>query len=232
MSNSDEQFADHREVWELIPWVVNGTAGEADRALVLRHTAACADCARELQSQMELAAAIAGAAGPAADADAALRTLSCRIDGPSAPSAIPRRRSRFGIRAQRTMLALVFVEAAAIAVLGAALWDRNVPGAAVYRTLSSGARAPRAATIRAVIDPALPIGELQRMLRPLRLQIVGGPSASGVLSLAPTAADAASDTPGAIAALRTHPAVRFAEPTKPEDSANIEAPAAGDAAPR
>jgi hypothetical protein len=47
MSPTDDSFADHRAAWELIPWVVNGTADEAARALLTTHLASCPDCAAE-----------------------------------------------------------------------------------------------------------------------------------------------------------------------------------------
>ena len=82
-----------------------------------------------------------------------------------------------------------------------------------YRT---GARepaesAPRA-TIRAVLAPTLTLGELQALLGQAQLQIVAGPSDAGVYSLAPMSAQAAAATQPALAQLRAHPGVRFAEP--------------------
>jgi hypothetical protein len=60
MSFSDERFADHREAWELIPWVVNGTATDEERTLVHAHLAGCPDCAGEFRVQSELQASVQG----------------------------------------------------------------------------------------------------------------------------------------------------------------------------
>jgi hypothetical protein len=83
----------------------------------------------------------------------------------------------------------------------------------VYRTLGADAEVPRHATIRAVLDPALSLGDLQAMLAELRLQIVAGPSAAGVFSLAPEANAPSASTAQTVSKLRSRTGVRFAEPT-------------------
>jgi hypothetical protein len=57
------------------------------------------------------------------------------------------------------------------------------------------------------------LGELEALLGRTHLQIVGGPGDGGVYSLAPLSARAGSGVQGeALAQLRAHPGVRFAEP--------------------
>jgi hypothetical protein len=95
-----------------------------------------------------------------------------------------------------------------------ALWMRGPTlGVTVYQTLGADAAIPRHATIRAVLDPALSLGDLQAMLAELRLQIVGGPSSAGVFSLAPEAGAASVTTAQTVSMLRSRAGVRFAEPT-------------------
>jgi len=44
----------HRRSWDLIPWIVNGTAQLQERAEVESHLAQCRECREELQFQSEL----------------------------------------------------------------------------------------------------------------------------------------------------------------------------------
>jgi len=213
MSFSDERFADHREAWELIPWVVNGTATDEERTLVHAHLVGCPDCAGEFRVQSELQATMQGASTPEADAAASFLKLSARLD--SAPAAAATHGRRFAaLTGRRAMLAVIALEAVSLIVLSTAMWMRGPTlGVAVYRTLGADAEVPRHATIRAVLDPALSLGDLQAMLAELRLQIVGGPSSAGVFSLAPEAGATSVTTAQTVSLLRSRAGVRFAEPT-------------------
>ncbi|MFT0174763.1 zf-HC2 domain-containing protein [Paraburkholderia mimosarum] len=48
----------HLRTWELLPWVVNGSASEAERAEVDEHAATCERCRAELALQSRLASAV------------------------------------------------------------------------------------------------------------------------------------------------------------------------------
>jgi len=61
-----------------------------------------------------------------------------------------------------------------------------------------------------VVDAKMQVGQLQALLVPLHLQIVGGPSENGVYSLGP--ASAPGDVENQVGALRAAPDVRFVEP--------------------
>jgi hypothetical protein len=213
MSFFNKRFADHREAWELIPWVVNATATEQERALVHAHLADCADCTSEFRFQSELRTAVLGTSTPVADASASFLKLSARLD--SAPAATATYRWHFAaFTGRRTLLAVVALEAVCVIGLGTALSVRGPTlGVTAYRTLGAGAEFPRHATIRAVLDPALSLGDLQAMLVELRLQIVAGPSAAGVFSLAPEASAPGASTAQTVNELRGRTGVRFAEPT-------------------
>ncbi len=210
MRGSDDRFADHREIWEQIPWVVNGTASAEQNARVWDHVARCTDCAAELQAQARLRAAMRGEPASDVQAGAAFAKLSARLEaGPPRSVDAPTRST--GRRAH--LLALAAAEALVIVALGAVLGARYVGSEApAYRTLADPTTRPDAATIRAVFDPGLRIEELRALLAEMHLRITEGPSAAGVFSLAPVDA-AAPETERLVAALRAHPGVRFAEPT-------------------
>jgi len=156
---------------------------------------------------------VLGTSTPVADASASFLKLSTRLDSASAAAATYRRRFAT-FTGRRTLLAVVALEALCVIGLSTALSVRGPTlGVAAYRTLGAGAEFPRHATIRAVLDPALSLSELQAMLAELQLQIVAGPSASGVFSLAPEASAPSASTAQTVSKLRSRTGVRFAEPT-------------------
>jgi hypothetical protein len=207
---------EHRQAWEAIPWIVNGSATAAQRRLLDAHVPACADCRLELARQRELQSAIASAPLPAAgDVETGLQRLFARIDrapeeGQAAATGVSRRAGR---RAAPPALSLwlaaaVVVEAVALAVLGIGLVARSDP-APGYVTLSDGA-AGRGATIRIVPAPSMRIDDLQRLLQTLNLQVVAGPNSVGAYDLAPQAEQPARDLQ--ISTLRADPTLRLVEP--------------------
>lgn len=214
MNPSDETSFRHREAWELIPWLVNGRATPEQRGIVERHLADCTDCRDEYAFQQRIAGAMRSAPEPAGDARAALQEMWQRIDG-EAEAPAPRRRYAGGGFA-RGLLAAVIIEAVGIAALSASLWHHNGPQAgpaSAYRTLSAPQEALPRASIRAVLAPSLSLGQLQILLAQSQLEIVGGPSETGVYSLA--LRSSAANGAAALARLRADPEVRFAEPLDP-----------------
>jgi Putative zinc-finger len=216
MSPTDDSFADHRAAWELIPWVVNGTADEAARVMLTTHLATCPDCAAEYQLQLKLRAAIRIAEPPAADATSAYNRLRQRLDDETAGQMHTHRAWSGG---GRLLVAMVVLEAVSIVALSGVLWVRgSQDNSAVYRTLGSGEAVPRPATIRAVLDPALNLQGMQELLNGFKLQIVAGPTDAGVYSLAPADPVKLGNTAQIVAALRSNANVRFAEPIEANSS--------------
>ena len=59
MSNHKEaKTKRHQEVWELLPWYVNGTLKDPDRDMVAHHISECSACADELAKCRSVAAAL------------------------------------------------------------------------------------------------------------------------------------------------------------------------------
>ncbi|HTT05793.1 MAG TPA: zf-HC2 domain-containing protein [Steroidobacteraceae bacterium] len=214
----------HRHTWDLIPWIVNGTAQSEERAAVQAHLAQCEECRAELQFQRGLRAAVraqpadALAAG-AAEEELGLRRLRARLECEPTEAPPPRHalsratHSRWAV----AWAAAAALEAVALGALGMALWSRaHVPIAPAqlpaYRTLSATQSAPAAATIRIVLEPRATLAQLQALLERTGLTVVAGPSPAGVWSLAPSNASGHAATAAALRSLRTDPAVRFAEP--------------------
>jgi anti-sigma factor RsiW len=150
--------ATHKVVDVLLPWFVNGTLEDEERALVEQHLRQCERCRREVEWLQELHAACAGASPAVPRLREQLMTSHAR-----------------GRRAVPWSRAVMAAQLAAILVLGAAVVGDETR--APYRTLGaadSAARAP--ASLVVVFDPALTELDLRRMLRAVGARIVDGPT--------------------------------------------------------
>ena len=200
----------HRDAWDLIPWLINGRLDAGQRAGVERHLDECAECRSELQVQCELMQAMNARPLVEAMPRASLRRLWDRIDAESLPAQTA---AAAPVPARARRLRWLAAAAAGIVLaLGLALtlggpW-RGSPQAE-YRTVSDPGAAPAAGSIRAVFAGDLTVAELQALLQEAGLRARSGPTASGVYTLAPAPAQ---DPRVALEILRSHPGVRFAEP--------------------
>jgi Putative zinc-finger len=208
---------EHRQAWDAIPWLVNGSATAEQRRRVEAHLSSCADCRLELSRQRELHTALVDDSPSLeiGDADAGLRRLFARIDhaadeasprsalAPRGPTQRPARSSLI-----TWLAAAVAVEALALGALGVGLVAHTSP-APDYETLSEAARGT-GATIRIVPAPSLRLEELQRMLQTLDLQIVAGPNSVGAYDLAPRSQQPLRAQQ--LTALRAEPGLRLVEP--------------------
>jgi len=222
---TDVSSSQHRQAWDLIPWIVNGTASEAECQCVQEHVQSCADCREELEFQRRLQRAVAREAGPEVEAHSAWTRMRERLDGDSGslPTAAERFAPRRLRRVERTWLpwvmAAMLVQGVGLGVLGTALWP-HVPSAGAnavapadaYHTLSASLPAISPATVRVVLAPTMTLAELRGALASARLQVVSGPSDAYVWSLAPAGEPTRAATDAAVRALRATAGVRFAEP--------------------
>src|SRR5262249_8316099 len=141
--------ATHKIVDALLPWFVNGTLDDEERALVQKHVEQCERCRREVAWLTELHAACA--APNAAPAVQKLRQQLMTSRSARAIAPWPR--------------ALTAAQLAAILVLGYAVVQSTLPSTP-YRTLGAADSAARAtASLVVVFDPATPEADLRRMLR-------------------------------------------------------------------
>jgi Putative zinc-finger len=215
--------ARHQEVWELLPWFVNGTLEARDRDAVTAHVAACAACGAELERCRSLETIVKGAAEHRdwAPSAAHLASVWRRIDAsaatrsnrPSALAGVWRRwRERFAIAPPAIRWALA-VQSVLVLALGATVAWRLAWPVVEYRTLSSPpASAPSAALIRVVFADDVTLRELRALLGGLEASVVAGPSPTGVYTIGvpgPAAVAPALET------LRAHAQVRLAEPIAP-----------------
>ena len=216
MSEPASHEARHREIWELIPWVVIGRASDAESETVKAHCLQCPGCADEMNFQRILQHAMAQEGSPDFDSERGwegmLREIDIRSDEIRAEAVeLPGAARRPTLRL-RQMLAIMAVEALVLGFAGAALLYGSGQAGKRYQTLAAPAQTPRNATIRLVVSRDLSVAQLETLLGSLKLQIVEGPSELGGFALAPI--DPGIDSAAAVARLRATPGVRLAEPIR------------------
>ncbi|ABM33156.1 zf-HC2 domain-containing protein [Paracidovorax citrulli] len=214
-AHGQDQDRSHLLTQELLPWIVNGTATDEQRAAAAGHLAACPDCQAELALQERIQAGLQlqpAAALP--DCDAGLQRLMQRIDldalcDQPAPQAVPQPR-RHGWSTY-ALAAVALLQTAALALVGYRMADQE---SSPYRMFSSPQPTPDAATgaqgtIRAVPDERLTLAAWNAALAGSGLQVVGGPNAMGAYTLAPLPGTSGTQ---ALEQLRATAGMRLVEP--------------------
>lgn len=218
----------HEEVWDLLPWYVNGTLDERETLTVEEHVGACGICREEVRYWRGFARTLRDEGDLAVSADADLARLRGRLEGASRA----RRRRPAGGRAwldglRRTPSPVrwaLAAQLAAVLLLGgllAASWSgpeapstsaTTAPSAAgAFRTLSDAPPAPAAggtALLRVVFADQAREREIRGALIAVGGRIVDGPSPTGVYTVA---VDESGDPATALASLRSFSQVLFAE---------------------
>lgn len=209
---------EHEELQELLPWYVNETLAGPQRARVESHLRECEACRAELERERLIRGRMAGDAAIEYLPAPALKRLHARLDEvnhqgsrPTAPEA-----DRAASRGAPPRRALWAAGAAIVALLGMMSANRwmdvhRSPTQDGYYTVTTSARHPSGEVIRAVFAPTVTLVELNAILEESQLRIVSGPTEAGVYSLASTGVRPVAD---ALATLRRHASVRFAEPTQ------------------
>jgi hypothetical protein len=199
--------ARHRELCELIPWLVNERLGGAAATALNAHLEQCGECAREYAEQLRIHDAMQPDDAIAFASEASFQKLQARLD--AAPEAT---RASLGLR--RYAAALI------VAALGLAAWGgwsahRAVPSlTASYRTLTSPAAVGGAgAELRVVFTADLTLSELARLLHSIDAKITDGPTEAGVYTLGfGPSLNSSAQLAQRLALLRANDSVRFAEP--------------------
>jgi hypothetical protein len=212
MNEGGARAARHEEVWELLPWQVNGTLAAEERELVERHLATCAECRDELERCRATAAEVRASAVAPTPHPAQLAKLLQRLE-----PEVKRASGALLARTPRAVRWLILGQAAALVALVAtvvALAGRPAP----FHTLSDApAAAAPARQVRVVFAPETTEAELRQLLLAVRGEIVGGPSPLGAYAVSLPVGEGTEPLPVVLAYLRAHSRVRFAEPVATGD---------------
>jgi hypothetical protein len=210
--------AQHAATWLLLPWLANGRLPAHERASAEEHVVNCAACAQELALQRRMCQAlgepdrVTWAPGPS------FRKLLDRIDGQAqaAPCVAPgaarpaRVISRISQAWRPPGLAWAASVVLAVGLVGivatAYRWSQPL-----YSTHTLGvSSAP--GVLHVAFDRAVPVGEVEDILRATGAHVVTGPDASGVFGIAPLTAVTAAQLHTLETRLRTDARVRWVEP--------------------
>lgn len=233
----------HEEVWLLLPWLANGRLPPADRDMAEEHVRSCAECERELALQHLMCSAftepdrVTYAPGPS------FRKLMDRIesdaeshaeagDDGSGKSAAPRSRQTPGhsLADRLSHVSLWRPPGAAWAASFLILFGITGMMVTAYRwsepayKTHTDVSAVTPDVLHIALDRALPIGEVEELLRTGGARIVEGPGNTGILGVTPigivagqTPASSANKQLRALSArLRTDPRVLWVQPLADE----------------
>jgi hypothetical protein len=218
MIHAAEGASEHLEISALLPWYVNSTLAEHACRRVEAHLKVCPVCREDLAMEKDIFQKIDSE--PVIDYMPAisLKRLHSRLDAletrapaPVPPSLDHRRHVPWRGLAAASML----IMALAGGLLATDRWlqYRARAGTPAYHTVTSPASRPRDEVIRVVFSPTITLVEMQAILGEAHMRIVSGPTEAGVYSLA---AESSVPVRSSLEVLRRHPAVRFAEATRPD----------------
>ena len=159
---TDASSSQHRQSWDLIPWVINGTASESERRTVEEHLQGCSDCRGEMEFQQRLQRAVAQEGNVEADTQSSWARFRDRFDADPMPSLAarlgPRRVRHSEHRWMPWVMAAMLVQGVGLGVLGTALWSRaqmSSPNASGPSDADVWSLAPAGDSNRAATDAAV-----------------------------------------------------------------------------
>jgi len=215
-------YSAHQEISLLLPWYVNKTLHGAEISRVENHLKVCLTCRRELATLHKLAAAVQQEGSIDTVAQASFSHLKKRIHSPDATGhknppkamALPSQRKGQGKiwRLPRPALALAAV------VLLSLLLPRFINTGNIqmndYRTLSNAENPVSSQnTLNVIFSNDTKQPKINEILASVHGQIVDGPTAQGVYTVAIEGELAADNVLDRVASLRKNAHVIFAEPS-------------------
>lgn len=204
----------HRQAERLLPWLVNGTLDDDERAMVEGHVDACADCQQQLAQWQVVQSACAVPTATAPDPGPSFMRLRTRLQMPRArhPGSRWSTMRSAWTAAPAWMRGAVAAPCALLLALAGAWFVGGQP--APYRTLgdvAAPAPASKDARLVVVFEPGASQARTQRLLRASDARIVDGPNDVGAYVLAVPAARVARVRD----ALRAAPGVTLVESLDP-----------------
>lgn len=212
----------HRRVWEDLPWLLNGTLPDEQRARVLAHLQHCGDCREEYAFQRRIRDGIAEeTVVPEAEVHAGWTRLLARIDDAGdeprvdagrSPNVAAAHRGARARRRHRVVVGALLAQSVLLVLFGVATLVRRPEVEPAYRTLSRAATQASGATIRWVPEPGMTVARIRSLLAQARLRVVETNADGSIYGLAPETDASRDATARAIAFLRAQPGVLLVEP--------------------
>lgn len=171
----------HQDVWEVLPWFVNGSLEDQELEQVERHLAGCEECRHEASELQQLAKIMVGSGAPMVMPDEAFPELLSKIEEAERRDSVPWGRW-LGPFLRPVLVAGLVV----IVMLAALLWRQSIPRPpAAFQTLSDSVTAveSKGLRVRMVFSSEVDEGTLRSLLLEVEGQIIGGPSPYGVYTV-------------------------------------------------
>jgi hypothetical protein len=200
----------HQDVWEVLPWFVNGSLEDQELEQVERHLTDCAECRHEASELQQLARIMVGSGAPMVIPDEAFPELLSKIEEAERRDSVPW--SRWMGPFLRPVLVAGLV---VIVMLAALLWRQSVPAPpAAFQTLSDPATVVESPglRVRMVFSSEVDEGTLRSLLLEVEGQIVGGPSPYGVYTVELPAEEDPAVRARLLEEIRARREVEFLEP--------------------
>ena len=201
----------HREVWDLLPWLTNGTLSEVQIRRCEQHMEKCVQCRNEYQAQQSLQEQIRAEESVVHTPHSALRKLVARMDQEKLAAPPPPVEHRTSQRARWLAAAVVIQTVGLVSLAAFTSWRlHEVREAPRYSTLSAAPALQQPAARVVFFSDSMSVSELNGLLHSYNAQVVAGPNVSGVYTLSFANADRQT-VAATVDRLSADPHVRFAE---------------------
>jgi len=164
---------DHTAVYELLPWLANGSLAAAERDGAELHVRSCIVCRRELKELERLRLAVRSQPTMHLSAEGGLDRLQRQLDREAAKRPVPHDAG------YAPFFRYAAVASVGVAFLGVLLWlAPGVPNQTGYNTLATHSDAQRA-QIDLIFNQQTAVADIQALLQTVDGEIVAGPSELG-----------------------------------------------------
>ncbi|MGB3561537.1 MAG: zf-HC2 domain-containing protein [Thermoanaerobaculia bacterium] len=219
----------HQDVWEVLPWFVNGSLEDQELEQVERHLAGCEECRHEASELQQIARIMVGAGASMVMPDEAFPELLSKIEEAERRDSAPwgrwlrpdgwPRRLLLASSAGPFLRPVLAAGLVVIALLAAILWRQTAPAPPeTFRTLSDPVPVVESTglQVRMVFSSEVDEGTLRSLLLEVGGQIVGGPSPYGVYTVELSAKEDPTARAKLLEEIRARREVEFLEPVSNE----------------